>query len=291
MLVYVTLVLVVVGETRSNPPIASPPQGPIQGFLRDNQDGDPVTAFLGIPYAIPPLGDLRFRRPQPHPRWTDTLIATEYGDACPQPYEMLRDMAPDDEYYEKYIANQTYSEDCLDLNVFYPDVFTERDVEERLAVMMWIHGGGFNVGSAFLSTEGDLLSRATRVIVVTIHYRLGSFGFFATEGPDYSNGGLYDIRLALQWINHNIEAFGGDPNAVTIFGESAGAFAVSAFMISPLTEGLFHAAIGQSGSVSDMGPAPQAIIAEASMALIDRAGCSSDDIDTAIQIQIQIINL
>ena len=191
---------------------------------------------------------------------------------------------PNDDYFQKYLLNHTFSEDCLNLNIFYPGDFTVRDETEELAVLVWIHGGGFNIGTDRMNTDGDMLAQETRVIVLTIHYRLGVFGFAATDDASYSgNNGLFDQRLALQWVQDNIRAFGGDPNAVTIFGESAGSWSVSFHMISPGSRGLFHRAIGQSGSVTTWVPNAKDLIVNSTQFLVRHVGCHADNIAESIE--------
>ena len=265
------------------PPIAYPPVGPIRGFVNENQDGTISSNFLGIPYARPPVGVLRFRRPQPHPSWEDMLDATQWMDSCIQDYEMMRVILPDD-VYRDWILSQTYGEDCLQLNVFYPGDFIDRDETERLAVMVWIHGGGFLTGSArFALYDGEILARETGTLVVSIDYRLAIFGFMSMEDSEYTgNMGLYDQRLALQWVKDNIRAFGGDPDAVTIFGESAGGMSVSAHMVSPGSRDLFHRAIGQSGALSNIQPPSLDWTHVAREALLTKADCHSDDVETSM---------
>jgi len=217
-------------------------QGKVHGKLINNAK---VRAFLGIPYAAPPTGDLRWKSPVPVASWKGVRDATNYGAHCiqtPFPDMSFQDAGP--------------SEDCLYLNVFSP---AEAKDSSRLPVMFWIHGGGYFSGSAseprhngdFLPTKG--------VVLVTINYRLGVFGFLATdelvkEGNGAAgNYGLLDMIAALQWVKSNIEKFGGDPGNVTIFGESAGSSAVSTLMASPLAQGLFAKAIGESGSALGRG--------------------------------------
>ncbi len=201
-------------------------------------DGTPV--WFGIPYAAPPVGALRWREPQPVVAWEGTRSATEVGAACQQL------AGPDGGFY-----NQSYSavsEDCLTLNVW--SRATSQD--DRLPVMFWIHGGGLTAGSGG-DYRGDLLTKKG-VVLVTINYRLGAFGFLAhpelsAESPHGTSGnqGILDQIKALEWTRNNISAFGGDPDNITIFGESAGALSVSLVQASPLAKGMFHRAIGQSG--------------------------------------------
>ena len=190
-----------------------------------------VNAFLGLPYAAPPVGDLRWRPPQPAPHWRGTREATRYCAHCwgQESSDMsFQDSGP--------------SEDCLYLNVFAPADATGKS---KLPVMFWIHGGGFQGGSASEPRhDGDFLP-TKGVVLVTINYRLGVFGFLATpalareQSGAAGNYGLMDMVAALQWVKANIAAFGGDPDNVTIFGESAGSMAVSALMAAAPARGLF----------------------------------------------------
>ena len=197
-----------------------------------------VEFFKGIPYAAPPVGSLRWRAPQPAAPWQGVRAATAFGKSCPQ------SLRP-----EKPLKLEDVSEDCLTLNVWRPVGAS------RLPVMVWIHGGGLTEGSsAFTSSDGTAFARGG-VMLVAINYRLGRLGLFAhpaltkenADGGRLANYGLMDQIAALAWVKRNIAAFGGDPNNVTIFGESAGGASVDTLMISPLALGLFHAAISQSG--------------------------------------------
>jgi para-nitrobenzyl esterase len=226
-------------------------QGKIHGKLIN--DGK-VRAFLGIPYAAPPVGDLRWKAPQPAAKWKGVRDATNFGAHCAQNHVF------DDMIFQ----DSGPSEDCLYLNVYAPDDASSRS---GLPVMFWIHGGGFSGGSGdeprhdgdFLPTKG--------VVLVTINYRLGVFGFLATSDlakeADGSAGnyGLLDMVAALEWVKKNIKQFGGDPGNVTIFGESAGSEAVSTLMAAQPARGLFQKAIGESGGalgVGARGPEAQA---------------------------------
>ncbi|KAJ7393151.1 neurexin protein binding [Desmophyllum pertusum] len=194
--------------------------------------------YLGIPYAEPPVGDLRFAAPVPSKPWSDVRDATSYGKACPRPSMPVpvSGFEPEPE-----------SEDCLFLNVFVPSTIKPDD---KLAVMVWIHGGGFSYGS---STEypAGILAAFNDVIVVSMNYRLGILGFFNIPDTEIKgNYGMLDQILALQWVQTNIASFGGDPNRVTLFGQSAGAIAVSLQLLSPLSQGLFQRVIIESGPAS-----------------------------------------
>ena len=209
------------------------------GSLRGKQEGN-VRTFLGIPYAAPPVGPLRWREPKPAAKWNGVRQATVFGPHCMQPpvfADMIfRDPGP--------------SEDCLTLNVWTP----ARDKSAKLPVMVWIYGGGYQGGSTSEARQDGAVLATHGVVVVTLNYRLGIFGFFThpaltAESPKKASGnyGLLDQTAALIWVKQNIDAFGGDPSNVTLFGESAGAFAVSTLMASPLAKGLFQKAIGESG--------------------------------------------
>ncbi len=199
-----------------------------------------VKAFLGLPYAAPPVGELRWRAPEPAAHWKGVREATEFGARCAQnqlfPDMRFQDAGP--------------SEDCLFLNVYAP---ADATAASKLPVMFWIHGGGYESGaSSEPRHNGDFLP-LKGVVLVTINYRLGVFGFLASEslakeqGGTAGNYGLMDMIAALHWTRDNIAAFGGNPENVTIFGESAGSFAVSTLMASPEAKGLFEKAIGESG--------------------------------------------
>ncbi len=209
--------------------------GQIQGSPR-NHEG--VLSFKGIPYAAPPVGPLRWVAPQRPTLWQGIRSGLQYGSRCISAWKGDPTPTPS-------------SEDCLTLNVWT----SARKVEERRPVMVWIHGGGFEFGSsADPSTDGTRLA-AKGAVVVSFNYRVGVFGFLAhpdldREGPS-GNYGLQDQLAALRWVQENIESFGGDPGNVTIFGESAGAHAIGILMASPLSTGLFHKAICQSGAFWD----------------------------------------
>jgi para-nitrobenzyl esterase len=206
-----------------------------------------VRSFKGIPFAAPPVGDLRWRPPQPAPPWNGVRKATEFGARCMQGriYEdmVFRDPGP--------------SEDCLYLNVWTPATSTDT----RLPVMVWIYGGGFQAGSASEPRQDGENFAKKGVVVVSFNYRLGIFGFFSypeltKELPHRASGnyGLLDQVAALEWVRKNIAGFGGDPDNVTIFGESAGSISVSAQMASPLSKGLIKQAVGQSGGAFMLTP-------------------------------------
>lgn len=218
-------------------------QGKVHGkYINARQ----VRAFLRIPYAAPPVGNLRWHPPESPERWSGVREATRYGHRCMQGH-MFLDMV---------FQDSGPSEDCLYLNVFTPAKAKPRN---KLPVMFWIHGGGYQAGSASEPRHnGDFLPRMG-VVLVTINYRLGVFGFFATPGlAKEGNGaagnyGLMDMVAALKWVHANIRAFGGDPGNVTIFGESAGSMAVSTLMTATPAQAYFQKAIGESGGAMKLG--------------------------------------
>lgn len=204
-----------------------------------------VFAYLGIPYARPPVGPLRFLPPEPCPRWDGTLAATAYGDG-PMQYD-TSDFTTLPAYAQDRTNEppQRFSENCLTLNVWAP-----ARADGPLPVLFWIYGGAYTMGNAAMALySGEALARQGAV-VVTANYRVGLFGFCAH--PDLpasaTNAGLRDLLLALSWVRDNIAAFGGDPENVTIQGESAGSAAVNTLLVCPAAKGLFHRAISQSFS-------------------------------------------
>ena len=225
------------------PPHVRVDTGDLQGEVADGVD-----AFKGIPFAAPPVGDLRWRPPQPAAPWTGVRQATEFGASCMQGRGGPPPAAGAP-------AVQAPSEDCLFLNVWRPASATPG---AKLPVMVWIHGGGFTGGSgASPNTSGAQFARQG-VVLVSANYRLGRFGFFAfpalsRERPDETKGNYayMDQIAALQWVRRNIAAFGGDPTNVTIFGFSAGGVSVHSLLASPMARGLFHKAIAQSGGSRD----------------------------------------
>jgi para-nitrobenzyl esterase len=228
------------------PPTADPAtraettEGPVDGFV----DRAGVHAWLGVPYAAPPVGDRRWRAPRPPAARPEVLAATAFGAACPQMGSPLGG-APESAYGELW-----GDEDCLTVNLWAPAE------AEGAPVLLWIHGGGNTVGhSGFY--DGGPLAAAHDVVVVTLNYRLGTLGWFHHPALDdgdprdaSGNYGTLDAIRALEWVRDNVAAFGGDPAKVTVFGESAGATNVASLVVSPLAEGLFRGAIMQSGGTS-----------------------------------------
>ncbi len=207
--------------------------GPVKGTTVDG-----VRGYLGIPYAAPPVGDLRWKPPVPPEPWREPREITKFGPACPQSEMMLPP------------GIEEMSEDCLTLNIWTPAT----NEADSLPVMVFIHGGGFVGGAGTLPIYNETYLAQKGVVLVTVNYRLNVLGFLAhpaltAESPHRSSGnyGIMDQILALKWVQDNIRQFGGNPQNVTIFGHSAGGASVVALMASPLTEGLFHRAVVQSG--------------------------------------------
>jgi para-nitrobenzyl esterase len=217
--------------------------GKISGEVLNESTG--LQVFRGIPYAAPPIGDLRWRPPTPITPWDGVRKCTTFGNACPQPTQvavMMGDAIP------------KMSEDCLYLNVWT----TAAQTDKKLPVMVWIHGGGLSSGFAHQKAYDGTSLAKRGVVFVSINYRLGPFGFLSlpelsAESPQDVSGnyGFLDQVAALQWVQKNISAFGGDPNRVTIFGESAGGTSVHMLCASPLAKGLFNRAIAQSSWVTE----------------------------------------
>lgn len=219
-------------------------------------------AFLGVPFAKPPVGELRFKAPQPPEPWNGIREAKEFGAAAPQMKES----------YFPAMSPEKIEEDCLYLNVWTP-----RADGEKRPVMVWIHGGGFLSGAGSLPWyRGHRIAATNDVVVVSINYRLGALGFLYLNelagddlSPD-SNIGIRDQIAALEWVRDNIENFGGDPGNVTIFGESAGGMSVGTLLGTPAAKGLFHRAIMQSGAAHNMVNKDQAtVIAERFLEMSD----------------------
>jgi para-nitrobenzyl esterase len=214
-----------------------------------------VRVFRGIPFSVPPIGELRWRAPQPVKPWKGVRKANEFGPRCMQA-PVFSDMIFRDQ------ADKPMSEDCLYLNLWTP----AKSAQDRLAVMVWFYGGGFQAGSSS-EPRYDGENFATKgIIVVNVNYRLGVFGFLSLpalskESGEHASGnyGLMDQIAGLRWVKKNIAAFGGDPDKVTIAGESAGSLSVSALMASPLARGLLRGAIGESGAFFGHPPAGSAM--------------------------------
>jgi para-nitrobenzyl esterase len=213
-------------------------KGKVRGKL--SADGQ-VREYLGIPYAAPPVKSLRWKPPQPSAKWTGVRETVDFGYRCMQP----------DVFHDMHFRDPGESEDCLTLNVWTP----AKNKHAKLPVMVWIFGGGYVAGATSEPRQDGEHLAHKGVVVVSMNYRLGLFGFFvhaglAAESPQHASGnyGLMDQTAAIAWVKKNIRNFGGDPDNVTIFGESAGSFSASAQIASPQAQGLFEHAIGESGA-------------------------------------------
>ncbi|XP_048505716.1 esterase E4-like [Athalia rosae] len=242
-------------------------QGILQGITLRSYRGRDISAYLAIPYAEPPVGPLRFAKPVPAGKWDGILNATRDANSCLQSSS------------NQFIG----AEDCLYLNVYVPQLAND-NISSLLPVMVYVHGGGYKEGSGSSLTYGPQYILDKDVVLVTINYRLGVFGFLSS-GDEVAPGnwGLKDQVLALKWVQDNIENFGGDPDHVTIFGESAGGASVHFLSLSPSTEELFHKFIAQSGSA--VAPRSCRSLHESGIQGFqfgEYAGCSSDTSDALI---------
>lgn len=249
LLVFLLMVVLPVGSCTGRPADRTdkPVESRVQtsyGAVEATAGVDAVLSFLGIPYARPPTGPLRWAAPQPPLPWNGTRSAKTFGPICPQP--------PPDPLLSAYLGqqDQAMGEDCLSLNVWT----TAKRTSSAHPVMVWIHGGAFVSGSGSERFyDGATLAREG-VVLVTINYRLGPLGFLAhpalsaEQGGSSGDYGLQDQIMALRWVRDNIGSFGGDPGNVTVFGESAGGMSVAALLASPEAKGLFHKAIIESGA-------------------------------------------
>src|SRR5882672_10159531 len=239
-------------------PVVETKEGPIQGFIANG-----VTAFLGIPYAEPPVGNLRWQPPKDRAPWTNVRNATEFAPIC----ALITTLGV-------FSGPPNNNEDCLYLNVFTPDL----NPSARLPVIVWIHGGG-NVDGETPGYDGSKLASHGKTVVVTMAYRLNLMGFLAhpaldNEGHLFGNYGILDQQSVLRWVERNIAKFGGDKDNVTVGGQSAGAVDTGNQMLSPLAAGLFHRGICQSFCPAFPIPAKEA--AEAiGVAFAEAAGCGS----------------
>jgi para-nitrobenzyl esterase len=266
-------------EAEPEPSTAEPEQGadPTMVSAVDGQlEGDIVggaVRFLKIPYAKPPIGDLRWKAPVAHGPWTGVRHESDFASPCPQA--------------ESQQSPASMDEDCLYLNVWRPNTTTH-----GAPVMVWVHGGGFTTGSAAdkvptssdsLWYDGRAFAERHGVVVVTLNYRLGVFGFFAhpalaDEGSPVGNQGLFDQRLALKWVQSNIKAFGGDPSNVTLFGESAGSASVCMHVASPGSRGLFQRAISESGGCTGSTSADRNMLNDQLKMFASDHGCQGEGV-------------
>lgn len=228
----VLVMLMALGASAQNKALST--QVKVEGGNIEGYEADGMKIYKGIPFAEPPVGDLRWKAPQPVKPWKETLSTKKYA-----PGPIQGQPSPE------------YSEDCLYLNVWSP----AKNTDEKLPVLVWIYGGGFVFGStADPNYDCEALARKGGIVMASINYRVGQLGFFtlpelSAEDPHHVSGnyGLLDQMAGLEWIRKNIDKFGGDPDKITIFGESAGGISVSMLCGSPLATDLFHGAISQSG--------------------------------------------
>ncbi|KAI1904212.1 hypothetical protein AGOR_G00003350 [Albula goreensis] len=268
----------VVGQEASRPRLNTKYGQLVGRHIWVKESDQTVFAYLGIPFAEPPVGALRFSAPQPPRPWQGLRDATAYPPLCLQNMNHSKQMT---DIYAGRIPSLKTSEDCLYLNVY---TTVKPGQNKSLPVMVWIHGGGFLMGGASLY-DGSSLAAFGDVVVVIIQYRLGILGFLST-GDEQAPGnlGLLDQVSALRWVQDTIHSFGGDSESVTIFGESAGGVCVWLHVLSPLSSGLFHRAISQSGIPSIpffIQTDPRS--SSAALAVAQRAGCATTDSATIMQ--------
>ncbi|KAK5641624.1 hypothetical protein RI129_010171 [Pyrocoelia pectoralis] len=228
---FISPIALINGYGKNQNPIVNAPFGDIQGTTIRSLLGRSIYSFIGIRYAKPPVGELRFMPPVPIEKWNSVYDATKDGPLCPQP------------------SNLKMSEDCLFLNVYTTKLPSEYCNPKR-PVLFYIHPGGFYSGTSLSTRAGPKYYLDQDIVLVTINYRLGALGFIST-GDHFApgNNGLKDQVLALKWVKENIASFGGDPNLVTLVGYSAGGASVASHLCSPMSRGLFHRAIQMSGQV------------------------------------------
>jgi para-nitrobenzyl esterase len=217
-------------------PRAHTRQGDVEGRVQDG-----IVRFLGLPFAQPPVGDLRWRPPAPPEHWDGLRVATQFGPACPQFIPAMFNL-----------RTKEKSEDCLYMNIWTPELGRQA----RQPVMVWLHGGGYLYGAGSEDGFDGARLASHGITVVTVNYRLGAFGLAAHPAIG-ANFAILDHIAALTWVAENIEAFGGDPGSVTVFGQSAGAVSVRGLLSAPKARGLFHRAIMQSGGGEPIAAAPK----------------------------------
>jgi len=253
-------------QNMTNPvPQIKTANGTVQGVT----EASGIQSFKGIPFAKPPVGDLRWKAPQPADNWTGVRKTDHFG-----PQAMQQHL-----YSDMIFRSDGKSEDCLYLNVWTP----AKTGKEKLPVLVYFYGGGFRTGDGSEGRyDGESMAKKG-IVALTVNYRLGVFGFMAhpeltKESPNHASGnyGLMDQHAALQWVKKNIAAFGGDPEKVTIAGESAGSMSVSAQMASPLSKGLFRGAIAESGALlGNLSPTPLAVAEQAGVAFAAKIKAAS----------------
>src|SRR4051812_335309 len=265
------IIATLLGAASAKPPRVTIDNGTLEGAVDSTTN---VMVFRGIPYAAPPVGDLRWKPPQAPARWQGVRAARDLGHNCMQ-HQPYGDIDP-------FAAG--VSEDCLYLNVWTKSL----DNRAPRPVMVWIHGGGFFAGFGGEERHNGVPLAKKGAVVVTLNYRLGPFGFLAhpalaAESPHHAAGnyGILDQIAALQWVQRNIARFGGDPSRVTIFGESAGGMSVGSLIASPLAKGLFQRAILESGTGVGIGIAPRDSARAAALRYAESVGVRGDDAGAA----------
>lgn len=250
-----------------------------QGWLQGSVEGN-LKVFKGIPYAAPPVGERRFRQPQAPGRWRGVRRATQYSAAAIQQVMENPEMPANVHGVPQFLAPSQYEEDCLYLNIWTP----ARSAEDKLPVFLWIHGGGMVAGSGCeVVCDGTGLAGRKDMVVVTINYRLGFFGFFAhpeltaEAGGTSGNYALFDMRMACQWVKENIAQFGGDPQRITVAGQSGGAAGTGALHASPLMKGLVQRVSIESGPIywGFMQPQDRELMERRGVEFMEHIGCGS----------------
>jgi|WetSurMetagenome_2_1015567.scaffolds.fasta_scaffold145252_1 para-nitrobenzyl esterase len=262
--------------TTTNRPIVDTKSGKLQGTFENG-----LYIFRGIPFANPPVGDLRWAPPHPMKPWSGIRLAEKFGTICPQ--LIMPSVIPG-----RKSSEEPQNEDCLFLNIWTPGLD-----DHKRAVMVWIHGGAFTNGSGSSpTTPGETLANRGGIVMVTINYRLGALGFLNLKEvtgekiPATGNEGFLDQVAALQWVRDNIAAFGGDPDNVTVFGESAGAESIGALLAMKEAKGLFQKAILQSGA-SKAQPIPQSVAAAGNF--VGQLGLTGKDVDALLALPVDAI--
>lgn len=256
--VGLTLLLLALAAHAQSPKVKTA-QGKVQGTLTSDAK---IRVFRGIPYAAPPVGNLRWQAPQPPANFHGIFSATDYGNRCIQ----------SNQFDDMVFHDSGASEDCLTLNVWAPVG------AKKLPVMVWIYGGGFFAGSTSEARQNGEFLAHRNVVVISMNYRMGIFGFFAhptlsAESAHHASGnyGLLDQAAAIAWVKQNASKFGGDASNITLFGESAGSFSVASQIASPLSKGSIARAIGESGAPFSAGTLPYPSLAQAEVADADFA--------------------
>ncbi|KPM05549.1 Acetylcholinesterase-like protein [Sarcoptes scabiei] len=265
------------------------PNGKIIGEHFLSEDGHEINRFLGIPYAEPPIDELRFKKTAPKNKWTEPIEALKWPPNCLQPIQLRTTVD-----YTTILRNysQEMSEDCLYLNVWSPNVNALNENNLR-PVMFWIHGGGLKVGgSSSLVNDMETISTMMDAVMVSFNYRLGPLGYFYSEKIEEIKGnqGFWDQATALKWVNENIRYFGGDPKRITIAGLSAGSWSVSLHILSPITRDLFQNAIMMSGAATKgLVKTPENAL-QKEMLMIKSLGCANEQDESVTKETVECLN-